>query len=258
MKTPLDHGAFKKRVSTGEATFGIFLGLATPMTIEIAAIAGMDWVLLDLEHGPMGEDQVGSVVTTAGAYGITSLVRVESDSRIRINRVLDAGIAGIMVPRVESAAQVRGVVSHFSTPPFGDRGVATYNRGALWGQELGFLDGPSKATCIIQIETVGALESVEEIAAIEGVDILFVGPADLSFALGVPRDFKNPIFLSALDRVLSAAKSCGKQAGILAPNGASAADYLHMGFKFIGIASDSILLADSMKKNLIEAKKEHK
>lgn len=255
MKTPLDHGAFKKRVSTGEATFGIFLGLASPMAIEIAAIAGMDWVLLDLEHGPGSEDQVGSVVTTAGAYGITPLVRVESDDRIRINRVLDAGIAGVMVPRVEGAAQVREAVSHFSTPPFGDRGVATYNRGALWGEEISFLNGPSKATCIIQIETVGALDSVADIAAIDGVDILFVGPADLSFALGVPRDFKNPIFLSALNRVLSAAQSCGKQAGILAPNGSSAAEYQQMGFNFIGIASDSILLADSMKKSLIEAKK---
>ncbi len=255
MKTQLDHGAFKKRVSTGEATFGIFLGLATPMSIEIAAIAGLDWVLLDLEHGPGSEDQVGSVVTTAGAYGITSLVRVESDDRIRINRVLDAGIAGVMVPRVENAAQVREIVTHFSTPPFGDRGVATYNRGALWGQDIGFLDRASQATCIIQIETVGALDSVADIAAIDGVDILFVGPADLSFALGVPRDFKNPIFLSALDRVLKAAKSCAKQAGILAPNGSSAAEYQQMGFNFIGIASDSILLADSMKKSLLEAKK---
>ena len=255
MKTPLDHGAFKKRVSTGEATFGIFLGLATPMSIEIAAIAGLDWVLLDLEHGPGSEDQVGSVVTTAGAYGITSLVRVESDDRIRINRVLDAGIAGVMVPRVENAAQVREIVTHFSTPPFGDRGVATYNRGALWGQDIGFLDRASQATCIIQIETVGALDSVADIAAIDGVDILFVGPADLSFALGVPRDFKNPIFLSALDRVIKAAKSCAKQAGILAPNGSSAAEYQQMGFNFIGIASDSILLADSMKKSLLEAKK---
>ena len=255
MKTPLDHGAFKKRVSTGEATFVIFLGLATPMSIEIAAIAGLDWVLLDLEHGPGSEDQVGSVVTTAGAYGITSLVRVESDDRIRINRVLDAGIAGVMVPRVENAAQVREIVTHFSTPPFGDRGVATYNRGALWGQDIGFLDRASQATCIIQIETVGALDSVADIAAIDGVDILFVGPADLSFALGVPRDFKNPIFLSALDRVLKAAKSCAKQAGILAPNGSSAAEYQQMGFNFIGIASDSILLADSMKKSLLEAKK---
>ena len=255
MKTPLDHGAFKKRVSTGEATFGIFLGLATPMSIEIAAIAGLDWVLLDLEHGPGSEDQVGSVVTTAGAYGITSLVRVESDDRIRINRVLDAGIAGVMVPRVENAAQVREIVTHFSTPPFGDRGVATYNRGALWGQDIGFLDRASQATCIIQIETVGALDSVADIAAIDGVDILFVGPADLSFALGVPRDFKNPIFLSALDRVLKAAKSCAKQAGILAPNGSSAAEYQQMGFNSIGIASDSILLADSMKKSLLEAKK---
>ena len=255
MKTPLDHGAFKKRVSTGEATFGIFLGLATPMSIEIAAIAGLDWVLLDLEHGPGSEDQVGSVVTTAGAYGITSLVRVESDDRIRINRVLDAGIAGVMLQRVENAAQVREIVTHFSTPPFGDRGVATYNRGALWGQDIGFLDRASQATCIIQIETVGALDSVADIAAIDGVDILFVGPADLSFALGVPRDFKNPIFLSALDRVLKAAKSCAKQAGILAPNGSSAAEYQQMGFNFIGIASDSILLADSMKKSLLEAKK---
>ena len=256
MRTALDHGAFKARVSNGETTFGTFIGLATPLSVEIAALAGMDWVLLDLEHGAGGEEQVGATALAASAYGITSLVRVESADRIRIGRVLDAGIGGVMVPRIESVTEVRNVVKHFSVPPFGDRGVATYNRSASWARELEFLNSPSNATCIIQIETLNALEAVEEIAEVEGVDILFVGPADLSFALGVPREFKAPSFLSALERVLAAAKQSGKQAGILAFDASGAREYRKMGFQFIAIGSDSTLLAGAFTKVLEEAKEE--
>lgn len=256
MRTPLDHGAFKARVSNGETTYGTFIGLASPLAVEIAALAGMDWVLLDLEHGAGGEEQVGPTVLAASAYGITSLVRVESADRIRIGRMLDAGIGGIMVPRIESVAEVRNVVKHFSTPPYGDRGVATYNRSARWGRDLEFLNTPSKATCIIQIETLSALDAVEEIAEVEGVDILFVGPADLSFALGVPRDFKDPKFLSALGRVLAAAKQSRKQAGILAFDASGASEYRKMGFQFIAIGSDSTLLAGAITKVLEEAQEE--
>ena len=256
MKSPLDRGAFKTRIRTGEITYGTFVGLASSVAVEIAAVGGMDWVLLDLEHGAGGEDQVGPTVLAAGAYGITPLVRIESAERIRIGRVLDAGVAGVMIPRIETVEQVHEVVKHFSTPPYGDRGVATYNRGARWGRDLEFLNAPSKATCIIQIETLGALEKVEEIACVEGVDILFVGPADLSFALGIPRDFKNPKYLDALTKVVLACKNQGKQPGILAFDSAGAVEYRKLGFTFIAIGSDSTLLANAFTKVLEEAKGE--
>jgi 2-dehydro-3-deoxyglucarate aldolase/4-hydroxy-2-oxoheptanedioate aldolase len=254
MKTPLDRGAYKARVATGEVTYGTFIGLASPVAVEIAAMSGLDWVLLDLEHGAGGEEQVGPTVVSAGAYGVPALVRVESPERIRIGRVLDAGVAGIMVPRIENAAEVKEVVTHLSTPPYGDRGVATYNRAARWGKDLEFLNGPSKAACIIQIETLGALDTVEEIAAVEGVDVLFVGPADLSFALGVPRDFKNPKFITALEKVLAACNKNKVAAGILAFTAEAAVEYKKMGFKFIAINSDSTLLAGAITNALEIAK----
>jgi 2-dehydro-3-deoxyglucarate aldolase/4-hydroxy-2-oxoheptanedioate aldolase len=254
MKTPLDRGAFKARVATGEVTYGTFIGLASPVAVEIAAIAGVDWVLLDLEHGAGGEEQVGPTVLASGAYGVPTLVRVESEERIRIGRVLDAGVAGVMVPRVENVNQVKEVVKHMSTPPYGDRGVATYNRSARWGRDLEFLNGPSKATCIIQIETNGALDSVDEIAAVEGVDVLFIGPADLSFALGVPRDFKSPKFIAALEKVLAACNKNKVAAGILAFTPEAAVEYKNMGFKFIAINSDSTLLAGAITNSLEIAK----
>lgn len=256
MKTPLDQGEFKARVRAGEVTYGTFIGLASSVAVEVAAIAGLDWVLLDLEHGAGGEEQLGPTVLAAGAYGATALVRVESPDRIRIGRVLDAGMAGIMVPRIESAAQVKEVIRHLSTPPFGDRGVATYNRSARWGRDLEFLNAPSKATCIIQIETKAALDSVNEIAAVAGVDILFVGPADLSFALGIPRDFNNPVFIDALRKVVDACNKNGIAPGILAFSAQTAVEYRKLGFKFIAISGDSTFLASAIESALQTAKGE--
>lgn len=256
MKTPLDKGAFKARVAAGEVTYGTFIGLSSTVSAEVCAISGLDWLLLDLEHGAGGEEQVGPTVVASGSYGVPTLVRVESPERIRIGRVLDAGAAGIMVPRIETASEVEEVVKHLSTPPYGDRGVATYNRSARWGRDLEFLSAPSKATCIIQIETLAALTNVAEIAAVDGVDILFVGPADLSFALGIPRDFKNPKFISSLQDVIKACDKSGKLAGILAFNPESAIEYKNMGFKFIAISGDSTFLAGAIESALTTVKGE--
>ncbi len=252
--TPLDNGVFKTKVNSGAITYGTFLGLASPVAAEICALAGLDWLLLDLEHGAGGEEQVGPTVVAAGAYGVPVLVRVESLERIRIGRVLDAGAAGIMVPRVENLSQVKEVIKHMSTPPYGDRGVATYNRSARWGRDLEFLNGPSKLACIVQIETIEALESVGQIAALDEVDVLFIGPADLSFALGVPRDFKNTKFIEALNKVLAACKKNNKAAGILAFSPESAIEYREMGFNFIAVNSDSTFLAGVIETTLKKIK----
>ena len=244
-----------KFTDPSQVTIGTFLGMGAPMAAEIAAVGGVDWVLFDLEHGGGSEDLIGPTVVAGMAYGIPTLVRVESMERIRIGRALDAGASGVMIPRIETPEQVSAVVKHMSYPPFGDRGVATYNRSAKWGRDLSGLTEKSKAACIIQIETLKALENVDAIAKIDGADLLFVGPLDLSFALGVPRDFKSPKFLEATAKVVAAANTNNKVAGILAADATVAATFIEQGFKFIAIGSDATLLAGAITNLVTQLKK---
>ena len=244
-----------KFTDPSQVTIGTFLGMGAPMAAEIAAVGGADWVLFDLEHGGGSENLIGPTVVAGMAYGIPTLVRVESMERIRIGRALDAGASGVMIPRIETPEQVSAVVKHMSYPPFGDRGVATYNRSAKWGRDLSGLTEKSKAACIIQIETLKALENVDAIAKIDGADLLFVGPLDLSFALGVPRDFKSPKFLEATAKVVAAAIANNKVAGILAADATAAATFIEQGFKFIAIGSDATLLAGAITNLVTQLKK---
>lgn len=247
MTNPLDRGKFRERLQRPDVTIGTFLGLGSPLAAEVAAAAGVDWVLVDCEHGAVGDDVVSPIVIATSAYGVPALVRVESADRIRIGRALDAGAAGIMIPRVTGVDEAREAVSHLFYPPRGDRGVASYNRANQWGADLDALDGAVHAAAIVQIETRGALDAVTDIAALDGVDLVFVGPLDLSYALGVPRQYDHPDFLAALDTVVAAASAADIPAGILAPDAESAGRHIHRGFRFIALSSDSVLLSQAIR-----------
>lgn len=243
--------ALRARFLAGEPTVGTFLGLGSVTAAEVCASTGLDWVLADLEHGGGDEAEVGAIVAAAGAYGAATLVRVEQPDRIRVGRVLDAGAAGVMLPRISSAAEAAAALRHRLYPPAGDRGVATYNRAARWGGEVAALDAANdRAAGIVQIETVGAMNDLDAIAATPGADVLFVGPQDLSYALGVPRQFDAPVFQEALDRVVTACRQHGKVAGILTNDRAGAEAYLARGFRFIAIGSDATLLAATLRSAL--------
>lgn len=243
--------SLKTRLRAGEATFGLFLGAASAITAEVCAAAGVDWVLLDLEHGSGGEEQVRSVVPAAHLYGVETVVRVETGMRIRAGRVLDLGAAGVMFPRIEHADGAAAAVRHLRYPPDGDRGVATYNRMCRYGLDrAALLRSNAEVLGVVQIETAGALHAVEEIAALDGVDVLFVGPLDLSYALGVPSDFTAPAFEAALRRVLGAARGAGKAAGLLVPDGAGAARRAAEGWQVLAIGSDTTLLAGAVAREL--------
>jgi 2-dehydro-3-deoxyglucarate aldolase/4-hydroxy-2-oxoheptanedioate aldolase len=247
MMSPLDGGRLRRRVAAGETTMGTFVGTASPVAAEVCAAAGADWLLLDLEHGSGGEEQVRAVVPAAGAYGVPTVVRVESAARVRIGRVLDLGAAGVMLPRLDSADEVREAVRHLRYPPDGDRGVATYNRACRFGLDPGALDrAADEVLGVVQIESAHAVEEVDKIAAIDGVDVLFVGPRDLSHDLGVPGNLTAPAYLAALDRVGAAAAQHGKACGLLVPDGAAAAAKRAEGWTFIAIGSDSTLLANAL------------
>ena len=253
--SPLDQGKLRRRLAAGDPTTGTFVGAASAVTAEVCAAAGVDWVLLDLEHGAGGEDQVGSVVIAAGAYGVPTVVRVESAARIRLGRVLDLGAAGVMLPRLDTAAEVLEALRHLRYPPVGDRGVATYNRACRFGLDPGALDrAGDDVLAVVQIESARAVEQVEDIAALDGVDVLFVGPRDLSHDLGVPGDTKAPSYLAALDRVRAAAQRFGKSCGVLVPSGTAAAELHAQGWNFVAVGSDSTLLANAVTAELARAR----
>jgi 2-dehydro-3-deoxyglucarate aldolase/4-hydroxy-2-oxoheptanedioate aldolase len=251
--SPLNRGRLRGRLAAGEPTFGTFVGAASAVTAEVCAATGPDWLVLDLEHGAGGEEQVQSVVPAAAAYGVPTVVRVESAARIRIGRVLDLGAAGVMLPRLDSVDEVRAAIRHLRYPPAGDRGVATYNRACRFGLDPDALNRDDEVLAVVQIESARAVDQAGEIAALDGVDVLFVGPRDLSHDLGVPGDLHAPAYTRALERVRAAAAQHGKACGLLVPSGAAAAARRAEGWTFIAIGSDSTLLATALVADLHRA-----
>lgn len=222
----------------------MFLFTTSPVAAEVVARSGMDWVLIDLEHGSADEsDLIPQSMAIAGA-GAVPLVRVETGERIRIGRALDRGARGVMVPQVSSAEVARAVVRRMRTQPNGERGVALFNRGMGYGERghAGAAKMHEELLTIVQIESPAAVSEVEEIAAVDGVDVLFVGPADLSHALGVPGDLQHPTFDAAVTRVAEAAMAAGKAAGILTWNPEDVGRYVDKGFTFFSIATELNIL----------------
>lgn len=256
VRGPLDNGRLRRRIAAGEPSVGTFVGAASPVTGEVCAAAGVDWLLLDLEHGAGGEEQVRTLVPAAAAYGVPTVVRVESATRIRVGRVLDLGAAGVMLPRLDGAADVAAALRHLSYPPRGDRGVATYNRACRFGLDPGALTrADDDVLAVVQIESAAAVRQAHEIAALDGADVLFVGPRDLSHDLGAPGDMTAPDVVAALDTVLAAAKAHGKACGLLVADGAAAAARLAEGWTFVAIGSDATLLAATVAGQLAEARR---
>jgi 4-hydroxy-2-oxoheptanedioate aldolase len=254
-RTPLDAGRLRARLAAGEPTVGTFLGMASPVAAEVCAAAGPDWLLLDLEHGGGGEEQVGATVLAAAAYGVPTVVRVETDARIRLGRVLDLGAAGVMLPRLDSAQEVAVAVRHLRYPPEGDRGVATYNRACRFGLDPGALDrADGEVLCVVQVESAAAVAQADAITAVDGVDVLFVGPRDLSHDLGVPGDTQAPPYLEALAAVRAAASRHGKACGLLVGDGPAARRLRDQGWAFVGVGSDSTLLAAALGTALAAAR----
>jgi 4-hydroxy-2-oxoheptanedioate aldolase len=244
---PLDSGRLRRRIYSDDLLLGTFAGIASPIAVEVCAAAGADWVLVDLEHGGGSEEVLSPSILAAGAYGVPAVVRVESADEVRVGRALDAGAAGVMFPRAAGVADVKRAVSFLRYPPVGVRGAATYNRQGRFGLDPDALgDAGDRVVGIIQIETLGALTDIGKICAVDGVDVVFVGPLDLSYALGTPRDFRSPAFERALDSVIEAARENSVAPGILASTEAAAREYAARGFSFVGVGSDGSMLAQAM------------
>jgi len=237
---------FRARILAGETLIGVFSDLASPLAVELVGQAGFDWTVLDLEHGAATEADLLALLYAAGSTSMATVVRPASAERLRIGRALDLGAVGIMLPQLQTADQVREAVSYLRYPPVGQRGIALRTRGADMGA-IGHADLArvvnERVAGIVQIESRGALAAADEIAALEPVDVLFVGPADLSHALGVPGRFDDPAYLDGLKAVATACERHGKAAGILLYDAAALPRHLELGYRFVGLGSEGAFVS---------------
>jgi 2-keto-3-deoxy-L-rhamnonate aldolase RhmA len=233
----------KARLAAGETLVGAFANLGSPLAVEAMGLAGLDWVLIDLEHGGGHEAALIGQLHAAGGAGIHALVRVEAAERARAGRALDVGAEGVMFPRVDTLDEARAAIRLLRYGPDGDRGVATYNRACGFGTRPEAIDeAAGRILGVVQIESPEAVEAAQDIARLDGVDVLFIGPGDLSHAMGIRGELDHPAFRSAVARVVAAAAAAGKAAGILVGSAAALPGAAEDGFRMIGVGSDSTLL----------------
>lgn len=238
----------KARLRAGETLVGTFLNLGSPLAVEVCGLAGFDWLLLDLEHGGGSEADLLASLLAAENTGVHPLVRVEGPARQRIGRVLDLDAEGIMVPRVESAAEAKEIAAHLHFPPLGDRGVAAGTRFGAFATRADYVDSaPERVVGIVQIESPAGVAAAAEIATVDGIDVLFIGPRDLSLSLGILGQTSHPEFRRAVAEVRRACDAAGKATGILLPGPAAVPQALEDGFRFIGVGSDSAFILEGAR-----------
>ena len=235
-------GDLRRRVLAGEPAIGAWVNLGSLASAELVARAGYDWVVLDLEHGMGTDADLHGQLLAVQATPTCALVRVASSERLRVGRALDFGADGLVIPRLETPEEIADTLRWMRYPPAGIRGVALPNRGGGYF-ELGHAELAAsindRLLGVFQVESPEAVAAVDSLAAMDGVDVLFVGPADLSHTMGIPGRFDEPAFTAALDAVATACRAHGKAAGILLPSASAIPPYRERGFTFIGVGSDT-------------------
>jgi 4-hydroxy-2-oxoheptanedioate aldolase len=240
----------RDRVLNRELLCGTWLNLGSSMTAEIAATAGFDWVVVDTEHGAGDHESCLHQLQAIAAGSASPLVRIAWNEAPRFKRVLDIGAAGVVVPYVTSAEEAERAVAAMRYPPNGIRGAASLHRAADFGRSFGeYLSSANeRLVTVVQIETEQTLDVVDEIAEVDGADVLFVGPLDLSVSMGIPLQFDSPRFQQALARISEAARNRGKAAGILLNRPEQIEQTVAAGFTFVGLGSDGGVVADGMQR----------
>jgi 2-dehydro-3-deoxyglucarate aldolase len=231
--------SFKRDLIAGKRLIGCWSSLANAITTEVLGIAGFDWILLDGEHSP---NDVGTFIPQLMALKDSSsapVVRPTSNNDVELKRLLDAGFYNFLVPFVESPEEALRAVRGTRYPPQGVRGVSVSQRSNRYGTVPDYFKSINDHICVmVQIESLKGVDAARAIAAIDGVDCVFVGPSDLAAALGHLGNAGHPEVQQAIASVFADAKACGKPTGILAPVEADARRYIEMGATFVGVGSD--------------------
>lgn len=244
----------KAKIAAGQRPLGTFYHTGSEITVELLAMAGMDYIILDTEHGPFDVESGLGIIRAAKYAGTTPFVRVKDSTRPSILKMLDAGAMGIIIPNVHSAAEARDIVKYGKYFPVGERGIAMSPGTGYWQQDWAkagldnYMSVSNSETMLLpQCETLGCLNEIEEIVAIDGIDGIFVGPFDLSGAMGKPGDFSNPDHIEALERVVRVCKEAGKAAFIFSGTVEDALKRYDQGYDSVTYSVDSLMLMEAAR-----------
>ncbi|MFA9441458.1 4-hydroxy-2-oxoheptanedioate aldolase [Uliginosibacterium sp. sgz301328] len=251
--TCIPHNPFKAAIQSGQTQLGLWVTCANAYVAEISAGAGYDWLLMDAEHGPNDIPSLLLQLQAVAPYPGHPIVRPANADPALIKQVLDIGAQTLLIPMVDTAEDARNVVSAMRYAPRGIRGVgATIARASRWGRVRDYLQRTEEELCLlVQVETRRGLENLDDIVCVEGVDGVFIGPADLSASLGHLGDAGHPDVQGAIEDAIRRIRAAGKAAGFLAPDPDMAKKALSWGANFVAVAVDTMLytraLADALE-----------
>lgn len=242
--------AFKNAIGRGQPQVGLWLSLAQAYTTEVCATAGFDWLLIDGEHAPNDVRSTLAQLQAAAPYRSHPVVRVVQGDAALIKQMLDIGVQTLLVPMVETAEQARALVAATRYPPEGIRGVgAGVARASRWMMRADYLAVANEEACLlVQAESTLALQNLEAICAIDGIDGVFIGPADLAASMGHRGNPGHPQVQAAIDDAIRRISATGKAAGTLTGDVALARHYLSLGARFVAVGIDVTLLAQATRR----------
>ncbi len=247
----------KKMLKAGKSVIGTFVKLTDPSTVELISNAGFDAIVIDNEHTAMSTETMVNLIRMADATGIVPIVRVRENNRSQILQALDAGAFGVMVPETSTRREVELVVERTKYAPLGNRGYSASQRSANYSnmnpKEYAELSN-AETMVVVYCETLDAINNLDEMLTVDGVDVVFVGPFDLTQALGVIGEPNHPKVLEAIDMVVKKVRAAGKAAGIIAADADKAKQLIDKGFQLVILGSDQAFIQSQGKKYIKELK----
>ena len=239
----------REKLVVGEKTIGTFHEIGSSSAIEALAYSGLDYVLIDTEHGPFDVESTQSFIRAAKGAEFTPLVRVKDGNRNSILKMLDVGAMGLVIPNIHHIEEIHQLVSYGKYHPIGNRGVAPTSGSSFWFAEYAqqgldhYFEVSNRETLLLpQCETIGCLEDIENIVQVDGVDGIFVGPYDLSTALGKPGQLEDPEVVAAIKKFVAVCKANNKFSFIYAGAPETAKKYYSWGYDSVTYSMDAIVL----------------
>jgi 2-dehydro-3-deoxyglucarate aldolase/4-hydroxy-2-oxoheptanedioate aldolase len=241
MDLPVNH--FKRAIASGATPVGTWLMSGAPATAEALGCAGFDFLVVDMEHVPIDVAEMISLLRTIAGTPAQAIVRPPWNDMVMVKRAMDAGALSLLFPFVQNADEARRAVAYTRYPPDGIRGVAGTHRGSRYGAVANYLKRANDEVCVVlQIETLVALDNLEEIAAVPGVDSIFVGPGDLSASMGFIGEIGNPAVQAKIKAAAAGCRRLGKPCGIVGPTPEMVGRFLEYGYSWVAIGSDMSLM----------------
>ncbi|HTQ74605.1 MAG TPA: aldolase/citrate lyase family protein [Burkholderiales bacterium] len=240
----LPANTFKRALRANKLQIGLWSSLSSHYAVELVAGSGFDWILLDTEHSPNDLESVLQQLQAAAPYPTHPVVRVPWNDMVTIKRYLDIGAQSLLIPYVQNAEEAKAAVAYTRYPPAGVRGVAGATRATRFGRVKDYAKRAHEEICVlVQVETQTALDSLEKIAAVDGVDGVFIGPADLHASLGYAGETNNPKVMPVIDDAIRRIRKAGKAPGILTGVEADARRWIECGGLFVAVGADTGVLA---------------